>query len=280
MTKRCPGRERLLAALLLAALLLCSGCGTQPGAAEAAKPEAQTAQPAAQPASSPAEAAQDPTQPQSEAETPAPAAGGLLDEHWFDDALFLGDSLTGSLNIYNIQSGGLGDALIFHVNGLACHHIIEKDTHFNFKGQSCSIEEAAALSGAAKLFLMLAMNDVGTRPIEQLHEDWALMLGRIRERCPELAIYVQSGTPLRLDVNYFTRENMADYNRMLREVCDETGCVYVDITPGLADEDGYLKDEYRLDDLHLNPEGCAIWVENLRRAEAYSVPPVTEEKAP
>ena len=256
-------------ALLLAALLLCSGCGKAPEA-----PEADPAAPVeAAAAESPAESAEAGMTP-ADADT---AADGLLDEHWFDDALFLGDSLTGSLNIYNIQSGGLGDALIFHVNGLAVHHIVEKDTHFNFKGQSCSIDEAAALSGAGKLFLMLAMNDVGTRPIEQLHEDWAIMLARIQERCPDMAIYVQSGTPLRLDVNYFTRENMADYNDMLRAVCEETGCVYVDVTPGLADEDGYLKDEYRLDDLHLNPEGCTVWVENLRRAASYSVPPAAEE---
>ena len=255
-----------LCAVLLAALLL-SGCGQQATAAETPAPTAApsvtpTERPAPEPSAAPApETAQPEEEPGAEDK--------LLDESWFDDAMFLGDSLTGSLNIYNLRFGGLGDALVFHVNGLSCHHIVEEDMLLNFKGRDCRVEDAVALSGCGKLFLMLAMNDVGTHPIEQLHDDWAIMLGRIRERCPDVRVYVQSGTPLHLDINYFTRENMAAYNRMLREVCGETGCVYVDITPGLADEDGFLKDEYRLDDLHLNPEGCAVWVENLRHTASY-----------
>ena len=270
MDKRYPALRRCAAALLLLALLpLCAGCGGADALAQAAaEKEAQAAAEAARPTP---EATAEPTE---EPEIPAEPEDGLLDESWFDDALFLGDSLTGSLNVYNLQFGGLGNALIFHVNGLSCHHIVEKDTQFNFKGRSCRIEEAVHLSGAAKLFLMLAMNDVGTRPISELYECWTTMLRRIQETNPELRIYVQSGTPLRLDVNYFTRENMDAYNQMLREVCDELDCVYVDITPGLADEDGFLKDSYRLDDMHLNPEGCTIWVDNLRHTKSYSVPPV------
>ena len=200
-----------------------------------------------------------------------------LPDSFFDDALFIGDSLTGSLGTYNLLNGGLGDAIVFHMNGLACHHLIQQNKQIYFMGESCSVERAAAKAGVNKLFLMLAMNDIGA-PLEDLQYCWETLLERLRETCPELTVYIQSGTPLRTDDFYFTRDNMDAYNEMLQAVCEAYDCVYVDITEGLEDEEGYMKKEYQLDNVHLNPEGCAIWMENLHRASCYSQP-VTVDSA-
>lgn len=198
-----------------------------------------------------------------------------LPESWFDDALFIGDSMTGSLRSYSMIHGGLGEAKLIYVDGLACHHIVRKNQKVSFMGQTCSPEQAAELAGAKKLFFLLAANDVGT-PIDELEACWRTMLENIQAACPETMIYLQSGTPFRSDSGYFTRENMNEYNALLRSLCEEYGCVYVDITKDLVNEDGFLIDDYRNDindNVHMNPAGCAIWVDNLRDPASYSVAP-------
>ena len=265
--------RRLPPALLLAAalLLFTYGCA-KPGPASkppAAEAPASSAEPTPAPLPEPA--------PEATPEATA-ALPKELPEAWFDEALFIGDSITGSLSSYALLNGGLGNATFLHVNGLGCHHIIRDERTIPILGTSLPIEDAVAASGCGKLFLMLAMNDIGTEPLEQLQTDWETMLDRILEKNPGLEIYVQSGTPILQDSSYFTRENMEAYNAMLLEVCQSRGCVYVDVTRDLVDETGFLKSELHNDNVHMNPGGCAIWVENLRDPDSYTPPLVWEQE--
>ncbi len=254
-----------LAAVVLLFVLWRTGVLAPSAAQEAASSPSPTAEATPAPAPEP---------------TPEPTPEPLreLPEDWFDDALFLGDSITGSLYAYNMVYGGLGDANFLYVNGMACHHITQYARTFPVRGTQMEIEDVVAESGCGKLFLMLAMNDVGTDEIDDLRLCWETVLDRILERNPGVTVYVQSGTPILMDVEYFTRENMNAYNAMLEEVCASRGCVYVDITPGLANEEGYMKPEFSNDNFHMNHAGCAVWVSNLKDPASYSVTPVIEQQ--
>ena len=207
-------------------------------------------------------------------------AADEIEESWFNDAFFLGDSLTGSLGTYCMVNGGLGDALIVHMNGLACHNIVDRDFEISLMGKTYPVEDAVKASGAKKLFLMLAMNDIGL-PVDDLKADWVTLLGRFREKNPDLEIYIQSGTPVIEDNLYFTKKNMLEYNEMLKKLCEEENCTYVDVTDGLKNEDGFLKKDFQMeytnDSVHMNFEGCAVWVSNLRNPLSYAEPGKNEE---
>ena len=269
---RRQGTCRRLSALALALLLIAvlAACQAAPGQTqETAPPDA-----AAAPASTPAPSVQETAA--AVAETEASVETQELPEAFFDDALFIGDSLTGSLRTYLMKNGGLGTAKIIFVNGIACHNIVLKNQTVVFMGKACSPAKAAALAEAKKLFLLLAANDVGF-PMDKERACWDTMIADIQQANPGITIYVQSGTPFRGDVNYFTKENMDEYNDMLRAMCEESGCVYVDITEGLLTEEGYLDDSFRVgveDNVHMNQDGCAIWVRNLRNPDSYSISPL------
>ena len=273
------GTCRRLSALALALLLIAvlAACQAAPGQTqETAPPDA-----AAAPASTPAPSVQETAA--AVAETEASVETQELPEAFFDDALFIGDSLTGSLRSYLMQNGGLGTAKLVSVNGIACHNIVLKDQKLVFMGKACSPAEAASLAGAKKMYLLLAANDVGTRTIEELRACWDTMISEIRELNPEIKIYVQSGTPFRGDVNYFTKENMDEYNEMLRAMCEESGCVYVDIAHFFKDEFNALADVYCSDQyVHITNEAAALWASLLRDPYRYSVNPLeaTEQANP
>ena len=196
----------------------------------------------------------------------------VIPEEWFDNALFFGDSLTSSLGGYTMYFGGLGEAQFVHKNGMACHHLTRDNEMVFYAGRLCTLAEIAELSGAGKLFIQLAMNDLG-RPLDELEESWKTVIQSIKDRCPEIQIYIQSGTPVHEDIGRFSKQNMLDYNEMLKNVCEELGLVYVDIARGMADENGYMPVKLMNNNEHFNNNGCVIWIDNLRDSQSYSVRP-------
>ncbi len=196
----------------------------------------------------------------------------VITEHWFDDAVFIGDSVTSPLFYYTLSNGGLGNAVISYANGYSCHKKGPDALKLPYKGHGYNAEDLVAETGAGKVFFLMAMNDLG-QPMDTLRQCWLDLIDRVREKSPEVDIYIQSGTPIYDQGGDFTNENVALLNEMIQELCEETGCVYVDIARGLADETGCLKEEYHLDFVHFSDDTGAIWVENLKDISCYSVPP-------
>ena len=80
-----------------------------------------------------------------------------IDDEWFDDALFIGDSVTGVLYNYTLINGGLGNASIFYESGLSSYALAKLNKPLYFMGRYLSLEDTVAASGANKLFLMLTV---------------------------------------------------------------------------------------------------------------------------
>ena len=66
-------------------------------------------------------------------------------------------------------------------------------------------------------------------------------------------------------VQFATRSN-ALFNQASeknREMAQKLGVHFIDVSEGLADEHGNLKQAYTFDGAHLSPDGCKVILENL-----------------
>ena len=254
-------RKRMICALLISLLLAGpAGCGAEQEPAE--EPGAEPSAAAAVPA--PAELS-----PQTEPEpTPEPPVPEIIQETWFDDALFVGDSITGMLSSYTLINGGLGQADIIYANSYSCHGAVEEDLKLSYQGERLSMPELVEKTGAGKVFFLLAMNDLSRTP-EQVTECWAAVVEDIRSRCPDTEIFIQSGTPLFTETGYLNNDNVELLNQALKDFCLDNGCIYVDIAQGLKDEEGNMQGKFSLDYAHFNGEGCKVWIAALMDRENY-----------
>lgn len=254
--------KKAAAVLLLLGLLTgLAGCGG--GQAPAAQsPEAEAALPA------PAALTPEPTPEPSPEPTPRPPVPETIEEAWFDDALFIGDSITGMLSSYTLINGGLGEATVVYANSYSCHGAVEEDLKLSYRGEKLSMAELVEETGAGKVFFLLAMNDLSRTP-EQMTDCWATVLEDIRSRCPDTEIFIQSGTPLFTETGYLNNDNVELLNQALKDFCLEKGCVYVDIAQGLKDEEGNMQGRFSLDYAHFNGEGCKVWIEALMDRDNY-----------
>lgn len=204
------------------------------------------------------------TQPQ---DTPITDSGEVM--HFFDDAAFIGDSVSLKLQRYQAEHGVFGSATFLTAGSYSVYHAVNNSMFVSYRGQQMSPEDALAACGAKKVFILLGMNDIGRSDvgIDKTIANWAVLLQRIREKNPDIQIYIQSGTPIHAsrDSGLLSNDNMNTYNEKLKTFAAQNGCQFIDIATVMKDANGDLKDAYCSDAyVHLSDEGCAAWVSVLR----------------
>ena len=95
--------------------------------------------------------------------------GGVVPDGYFDDAVFVGDSITLKLYHYvkDMRNQGtpcLGSAKFLTAGSLgsgnALWPVSKESVHPSYQGEKMRIEKAIELMGARKVYIMLGMNDV------------------------------------------------------------------------------------------------------------------------
>lgn len=202
------------------------------------------------------------------------------DPAFFNDAVFVGDSVTLGLRNYttaqrNKGKDCLGTAQFLCFGSMSYTNTIgsvsAESMHPTYKGKKVRIEDGVQLCGAKKVFIMLGMNDFAAYSEKEWKQNVKTQLDRIRSKNPDVAIYLESVTPILSGMEHgrFNNDNIRQFNAYLKQVCDERSYTYVDIYHVLSDESGHLKKSYCGDPgamgIHMSNEGSAAWVQYLTK---------------
>ena len=200
-----------------------------------------------------------------------------LPESWFDDAVFIGDSITNALRQVTEACGGLGEAQFLSASSYGVRNAVAGTLKLWYRGAEYFPWEVLPLTGAGKVFFLLGANDVGREGgIDAAMDSWTVLYDRLREECPDLRIYIQSQLPVWHEIRYvgLNNENLLVYNERLKAFCGENGCVYVDVADFFRDEYGGLAERYTSDYyVHINVEAAQLWIEELKNPANYSEDP-------
>lgn len=279
-------RKRLGAILavlgLTASLLALSGCGTEgpdaaPSADQSLAPETgapETSAPPAEREEPPVSAAPEATQPIPETTPPAEdtgetgpvAEGPAVEESWFADAVFLGDSRTDGLMLYS----GIKSASFISHKGLSVFNIDETDC-IEVNGEKVTVLEALGEKQYAKVYLMLGVNELGYPSIKSFQDAYAGLVDQIRALEPETVIYLQTIIPVNETVGaqkgmskYITNDRIREFNEVIAQVAEDKGAALVDVAEAFWDESGGLPADYTSDGVHLTRAGYVHWFEYLQ----------------
>ena len=166
-----------------------------------------------------------------------------------------------------LTAGSLG-------SGNALWEVSDESVHPLYQGTKMRLEDSVHACGAKKLYILLGMNDVGLYGVDGSVANMETLLKLIKEKTPDLQIFVQSATPIHKgnEKKVLNNANLRLYNEKLKEMCDRNGYYYVDIASVLTDAEGYLPDSYCSDasgmGMHFTDEACRIWVDYLKQDAA------------
>ena len=208
------------------------------------------------------------------------AVSAPVQASYFDDAVFIGDSVTLKLKFYVMdeshpRSTTLGQAQFLTAGSLgsgeAMQPVTDKSLHPTYQGQKMRLEDAVARMGAKKVYIMLGMNDVAVYGTTGAAENLMTLVGLIREKSPDAKIMIQTATPrISSKTTRPTTASLFEYDlelyRLYRQMRLEN--VYLlDVAYVMRDEYGYLPDAYCSDPedmgLHFSDEACVQWIRFL-----------------
>ncbi|MEG2081639.1 MAG: GDSL-type esterase/lipase family protein [Oscillospiraceae bacterium] len=197
---------------------------------------------------------------------------GSVDISYFDNATFVGDSLTEGLRIYpNISNSVVGHAQFVSTKSLSPKSFIDGVITFegNYRPEQNGID-AICETYPGKLYITLGTNALVSMTDEQFMYYYNQMLDILKERLPGTLIYVCSITPTTAEYAEkkpnFSWDRVYSVNSQIAKMCNEKGMYYINLHEALADESGFLRGDIAAGDgIHLKPEGYTMWVEYLMK---------------
>lgn len=199
---------------------------------------------------------------------PAPE-GEAVDNSYFDDAAFVGDSRTDGFMLYS----GIGTGENLTSNGLSIFRLAEKKA-LTIGTEKYTLLEALAMKEYGKVYLSLGINELGYngKNDERFYTSYCAAIDEIRRVQPNAVIYIQGLIPLNEEQieayngNKYnlSNEHLRVFNDLLRRAAQDKQVVYLDLYAEFADENGSLPEEDSRDGVHLKKEPCKRWLEYLK----------------
>jgi len=202
----------------------------------------------------------------------------MVDHSYFNDTVFIGDSVSEKLHLFVTKMRKtypelLGNAKFITTPSLSSRNALKpvSDTslHPTVRGKKMTIEDAVALSGAKKVYVMLGMNDVGINGVNESAKNLMTLLRKIKDKSPDIQIFVQSATP-RMKGDKPTTSQLFKYNMKVYEYClkyTDYGMYFVDVAYVMRNKYGNLPAKYCSDPdsmaIHFTDKACKEWIKYL-----------------
>ena len=218
-------------------------------------------------------------EPESPSEEPEPTATpeptaipepeiriGRVEDDYFADALFLGDSRTVGLSKYGVW----GETATFYATtGMTIYKLLGAEiVALPEQPDTISVEEALQHQSFGKIYIMMGINEVGSGTAESFAQTYGEVVARLQELQPDAVIYIQSilkVTQARSDKgDYINNEAIQTRNEALSQLADGEKVFYLDVNEALRDENGALNSDYTFDGVHLKAKYISLWEEFLR----------------
>ncbi len=195
---------------------------------------------------------------------------------FFDNAMFIGDSITRQLRVRIIERQKTDPACFagarfytaqsYMLYAATKSRIMDGTASLKMNGRSVHMYEILEKYHPAYLFILLGVNDYIGEKIEKGIGYTDIIVNKVKQVSPETRVVFQSLTPLSKSFSgkRDLRTKWDKYNEALRENCLKNGSYYLDIASPLKDSDGYLPSSLSSDGrYHLNDDGLEIWLDCL-----------------
>ena len=207
--------------------------------------------------------------------TPVPASDPVP-ASWFDNAAFIGDSVSVGLEYYQNSTKALGKAtMLCAVSFNAINALLPVSStslHPSYKGVKRLLEDNIKACGAKNIYIMLGMNGL-TYSVDYTMERMETMINNILKKNPSVNIIIESVTPMTnnsyLIARYgYSNNRINQFNERLKKLCAKRKWYYVDVASALKDSSGALRTDFCSDNydmgIHVTNKACAAWVEYLK----------------
>lgn len=242
-----------------------------------AKPDQSQSKASSEPVSSaPEGSSPESGQSSSEPSLPASAAGGVegalpqserVSSAYFDDAAFIGDSITVGMKLYDVME----NADILAAVGIGLDSIFTKQAIKQPDGSMLTVFDALEKTDSHKVYIMLGANSLMSSH-DYLIGQYAKIVDEVKARTgSDTIVYVQSVLPINEPLfrknypkNTTTNEDINSFNQKLCKMAAQKGTYYLDVASVFKDDSGALSDKVTSDGMHISSDQYVVWIDYLK----------------
>ena len=192
---------------------------------------------------------------------------GPVDQTYFSDALFIGDSRTVGLCEY----GGLkGNAEFLAKESINVYNILDKELHFTDNEADSwddTVENILSERTYGKIYVALGVNELGIGNTYMYYEKYRELLELIREKQPDALIYIQGIMHVSYEKSSSDscRNNTVIWQRnyAISTLANGRDIYYIDMNPYVCDASGDLLPDLSGDGIHLKASAYERWDRSL-----------------
>lgn len=197
--------------------------------------------------------------------TPLVEESEVVSNSYFDDAVFIGDSITTGIEGYGV----LNNATIIAHTGVNVDTIKTTPFYESNSGLLTAVEALKTKENVGKIYIMLGSNGIAWFPKETLIKHYEEFVLSIKEAKPDAIIYIQSILPVTQAMNdlanNITNEKIDEYNLALMDLAKKLDVYYVDVNSALKDENNALPTEASPGDgMHFGATYYLKWIDYLK----------------
>ncbi len=180
-----------------------------------------------------------------------------VEESYFDDALFIGDSRTEGMAIY----GRLGKADYFASSGMTVFNVLTKETQdINFS--TTDLPSLLDSKQYGKIYIMLGINELGYA-MESIMQKYENILKDIVSAQPNAKIILCANIYVTKEksaaVSWLSWENINRLNNNIAALADNKTIFYLDANELFCDDSGYMDPAKTGDGVHPYATGYQEW---------------------
>ncbi|MBC8571120.1 GDSL-type esterase/lipase family protein [Zongyangia hominis] len=185
-------------------------------------------------------------------------------DSYFDDALFVGDSITTGIEAYGVMP----NTTVVASTGINPNTIMSSPVIETVNG-TVTILDAMSAYHPKKIYIMLGSNGVQFIGKETMMELYGTFVDAVKNQHPDSVIYLQSILPVtqaKVDANPdLTNEKIDEYNEAIMALAKEKEVYYLNVGESLKDASGALPDEASPNDgMHFGKPRYEIWMAYLK----------------
>ena len=198
-------------------------------------------------------------------ETLKPKSFTKVEDSYFDDAVFIGDSRMVGLSQYCPELDSR--ATFFAKKSLTIYNL-QKDAWIDVEnGPKETIFEALSKIDFSKVYIMVGINEIGRGTNDSYRDAYADVINRILEINPDALIYINSTMHVTKEKSdgdeLYNNGNINVRNAALFELVDLQHVFYLNVNDMLDDGEGNLRAELSGDGVHLKGSCYEPWHQYL-----------------
>ena len=201
---------------------------------------------------------------------------GRVDISYFDDVLFLGDSLADGFKVYN-SSLELKDSKAGYLTqrSMSPRSFLQPGVHVDAGGGPVDVWAVIEQVQPGKMYLTLGTNALMSMSPEDFIVTYYQLVDKIRRTSPNTQIYVTTITPVAAwksrKESRLSFDRIYQANQLIAKMCVEENLALINLYDVLKSSSGYLREDIAASDgIHLSPSGYREWLDYLITHTVYN----------